>query len=534
MEIFRFLEVPGIMSSQIRQFDWSKTSLGGINLWPVSFRSQVFIMLNHPFPMMLLKGKDLHILYNDAYIPFLGSQEQENPCLGQKSMEFYSSNWDQYKTIIHEVLKTGKSFKAEHIQWPDPEGGINDESYFTFTYSPIMNDEEKIDGIIITLIETSTYIESLKKIKDQEIKINLAMEASGIGFFELIIGNNEINEFIFSDSFLNLIPLKTNPNYEDIVKIIHPEDFPLGLNAFEEALSTGIFYYTPRIITGGRIRYIQVKGKIVPSDSGFPYVLLGTVRDITDKKVQDDKLNHSHKLLNKSLVEQVRLQKEKEEFLQVASHELRTPLTSIKGYGQLVEELVRERILEDEALMLQKLNERISHLHSLVENLFDVSKIHSQKMDFTNTVFDLVSLLERKVEDLRFITYEHKIIEEYLFKASLLADPDRISQVINNLLTNAVKYSLKGTEILVRSLEYPGHIAVEIHDQGVGIPPHELHKIFDHFYRSPNPSNPMIRGLGLGLYLSSKIIQKQGGKIWAESKVGKGSKFVFILPTIQL
>lgn len=258
--------------------------------------------------------------------------------------------------------------------------------------------------------------------------------------------------------------------------------------------------------------------------------MVGTIFDITREKNAELELLESKSHLEKELLEKLALQKQKDEFLQVASHELKTPLTAIRGYAQLVEEILLEKKLDSESKMLGKLNLKIDHLNSLVQNLFDVTQLNIGKLDFVENIFELTELLRFLTDDFRYIRSNNYIREDYSFKGLVKADRERISQVITNLISNAIKYSTPRSEIFIQTRKVENQIAVDIIDKGIGIAPIESSRIFEQFYRSPNALSPKYSGLGLGLYISSQIIERQGGKIEVKSTLGKGSTFTFSLP----
>jgi signal transduction histidine kinase len=528
-----FLKVHGAMSTRIQNYDWSKTSLGPIHFWPNSLKNQVFMMLHHPFPMVLFWGRDLIILYNDAFITLFQNEGYWYSSLGHKVLE-YSKPWISMIPLIHKVFQSGESVLFQNQLFPENrEDEESIDGYYTYSFSPVINDHEEIEGVLMTSFETSKNSKALKKIQDQKQKMNLALEASDIGFFEILVTAQNQLKFEVSESFKKILGLPDPYTLEDINKVFHPDDIFIRKFALFQALRTGVLSYSSRILVNSEIRWIRVKGKINFTDQEKPARILGIVENITGIKVKDEEITLSHKRLEDSLEEQRKLQIQKDEFLQVASHELRSPLTAIKGYGQLVEEIMNEKGMEVEYGMVKKLNERINHIHSLVNSLMDVSKISSNQFTFSESIFDLVSLLKARVEDLKFVPYKHSIKEEYFYNARVKADPDRISQVVSNLFSNALKYSPPGSEIRIQTYKYQRFIAISIIDQGFGISQEDLDKIFDQFFRSTNPDSPLIQGLGLGLYLSSEIIKNQGGRIWAESALGEGSKFTFILPVFS-
>lgn len=229
-------------------------------------------------------------------------------------------------------------------------------------------------------------------------------------------------------------------------------------------------------------------------------------------------------LENAKLYEEVNhLNKRKDEFIGFASHELKTPLTTIKGFLQLA----REGSVTMESIY-DKLDKQVHRLEGIIAELLDISKIQVGKLDvrFENT--SLHAILQESVESI--LTNNHTLeVEQPAQDIQVFADRQKISQVIVNLLTNAVKYSNPGTTIRIVTEVIGNDVKVSVYDQGFGIPPKHLEEIFNPFYRVQNNAS-RVQGMGLGLYLSKIIIEAHLGKIWAESEVGKGSAFHILFP----
>ncbi|UAY51077.1 ATP-binding protein [Ferruginibacter albus] len=230
---------------------------------------------------------------------------------------------------------------------------------------------------------------------------------------------------------------------------------------------------------------------------------------------------------NSLLKEIVSSHQKKDEFIGVASHELKTPLTTIKGFLELLDEIETE---ETKRIFVQKALSGTRKLQDLIVDLLDVSKIQSGQLQLNIKQFNIDELVDECINNMQISTHKHMIVKNTLpVDQFVLADRHRIEQVIVNFVSNAIKYSADGKEILVGIKKTDPSIIVSVKDFGLGISAEELGKIFDRFYRAPGKSVG-ISGFGLGLYICSQIIKLHNGKIWAESKEGEGSVFYFELP----
>ena len=231
---------------------------------------------------------------------------------------------------------------------------------------------------------------------------------------------------------------------------------------------------------------------------------------------------------NARLYEEVkRLNDKKDEFIGLASHELKTPLTGIQGYLQILDRMITE---EKPRQFLIKAQLQVKKLNTLVEDLLDVSKIEAGKLQMSVELFDIRLLLEDVIEMIAFSNSSFNITLDTTFENLMVTgDPNRIEQVVINLLTNSVRYSSGEKQVIVRLTADGNEVRVSVQDFGMGIAAEQLEHIFARFYRVDNQASG-ISGLGIGLYLSHEIVTRHGGRIWAESEPGKGSTFNFVLP----
>jgi signal transduction histidine kinase len=228
----------------------------------------------------------------------------------------------------------------------------------------------------------------------------------------------------------------------------------------------------------------------------------------------------------------------KDQFLSLASHELKTPISAIKGYAQLAQRRLEKTSSQSADFtgtqeMLLKINHQTDKLTSLVNDLLDVSRIQAGKLELRLEMCDLAVLCRQAAEEQGMTSGRR--IEVYLKAAPVFvrADAERLSQVLSNLLTNAVKYSDADLPVRLTLNSQKKTALLIVEDEGVGIPQDELPLIFDRFFRASTARSGSQRGLGLGLAICKEIIERHQGQIWATSEEGKGSRFTVMLPLAE-
>ena len=218
----------------------------------------------------------------------------------------------------------------------------------------------------------------------------------------------------------------------------------------------------------------------------------------------------------------------KDEFISIASHELKTPLTAAKAYVQLLQMNLKKSNTED-FLFAQKAGASIDRLNALICELLDISKIKNGKFELNKTTFDFNEMISAVIEGVQVASPLHRIIKSGKIPEPVTGDKERLKQVISNLLTNAIKYSPQADKVFVNTVRENGEVKVSVTDSGIGIRQENIEKIFERYFREEQRVIH-FQGLGIGLHISYEIIQLHGGKLWAESKPGKGSTFYFTIP----
>jgi signal transduction histidine kinase len=218
----------------------------------------------------------------------------------------------------------------------------------------------------------------------------------------------------------------------------------------------------------------------------------------------------------------------RERFISMVVHELRGPLSVLIGYGQIVSQAVREGRPVKEASVDRMLSQS-GQMRMLIEDLSDLSRIEAGRFSLSVALCDLSVLAREIAANHQMMTGKHTILVETPPEPVLGEwDCERLAQVINNLISNALKYSPRGGEVRVSVTTNDGSAVVTVSDQGVGLEPEDVPQLFLPFSRLTSTGH--IKGTGLGLYVAKTIVDAHGGRIWAESSPGRGSTFYFTLP----
>lgn len=225
------------------------------------------------------------------------------------------------------------------------------------------------------------------------------------------------------------------------------------------------------------------------------------------------------------------IEKQREEFISMATHELKTPLTSIKAFSQIITSNLKKSGDKPNLIMVQRMEGQINKLVKLIADLLDSSRIQSGKLSLDIENFNFDSLISETVNDVSTTTIPYNIVIEGKTNAVVSGDRFRISQVLLNLLNNAIKFSPENKKIIVRVKKDNDKVLVGVQDFGIGIAKNKQVHVFERFFQAAKPKNQDgFTSLGLGLYISSEIVKRHGGKVWCKSEEGKGSTLYFTLP----
>ncbi len=259
-------------------------------------------------------------------------------------------------------------------------------------------------------------------------------------------------------------------------------------------------------------------------------------RDNLKKEVkhQTSKLVKMNGELNKTLDELKKVEIQKEEFLSMLTHELKTPLTPILGWCEALKTpSIGGKLTQVQDEGINAIYEDSLNLHRLIGDILDAQTLDLNKMDFTNLTVDISGLLNKTINDFKFSLEKKNIQLINMFKGKLkiLSDERRISQVITNLINNAIDFVPAGSGKIKLNVRDEGDLVVfSVKDNGPGIEPKKQKNLFKKFYQVDTSVTRKHVGTGLGLAVCKGIVNRLGGKIWVESQMGKGTTFYFNIP----
>lgn len=407
-----------------------------------------------------------------------------------------------------DILKKLKN--GEHVNHFETKRITKDKRMLdiSLTISPIRNVQGNVIGAskIARNISHQKEAERLITASEQKFRVLADSMPQFIWTGDAEGNLNYFNEAVYEYSGLTPEQIAR----EGWLQIVHPDDREANIAAWMHSVNTGTDFIVEHRFgrSDGTYRW-QLSRAIPQRDAaGNIQMWVGTSTDIQDIKEQDQ---------------------QKDFFISMASHELKTPITSIKGYVQLLQTTYAKG--EDNFLKksLKVIDKQILTLTSLISDLLDVSKIKSGSLVLNKQDFEITEMIADVTGHIRHVSPDYNIS----FSGStaiVFADRERISQVLINLLTNAVKYSPSSKEITIKHVIEDGHVLVSVHDGGIGINKTAQEKIFERFYRVEGKDESTYPGFGIGLFISSEIIQRHQGKIGVNSEPGKGSVFYFSIP----
>lgn len=290
-------------------------------------------------------------------------------------------------------------------------------------------------------------------------------------------------------------------------------------------------------------KILHTKKIPIISKDGKPIYLLGISEDITGKIKDEESLKRLTIELDKKVKEKTQelqnaldqlksLDSAKTEFLSITSHELRSPMTPMKAQLQMLLAGYLGALNSKQTESIDIVLRNTERLDKIIVDLLDISRIEAARLKFIFIKTNLIQEINRLAEEIKGFMPEKKIDIKWDIKKLpvIECDPDRIMQCLRNLLTNAIKFSNPGRDVVVSVSENKDNILFSVKDSGVGIKENDQKRIFEPFYQAEQTIYREHQGTGLGLAIVQGIVQSQGGKVWFDSKYGKGSEFYFTFP----
>jgi len=413
----------------------------------------------------------------------------------------------KFETIIDDIKKV----LAKGVVITKEVETNDDRWYQAVTMPYIQLSDQKRTGAIITFNDITELKKAQQALYNTNQLLNMTIDSAEMGTWTI---DTETLEFIPSPRLKEIFGFypEEEMSYEAAIAQIVPEHQDFVTNSVTAAVKNGTRYdieYSLHGFHDKKTRWVRAIGNLTHGPKDQPIYFTGTLVDITLHKQDEQRKN---------------------DFIAMVSHELKTPLTSMSGYLQLLGRNAESINNEFAIGHTARAKKQVDKMTTLINGFLNVSRLESGKIHIEYKVFNLADLLKEHEEEAMATITTHQVVFIPADTIILNADRQKIGQVLDNLISNAVKYSHHGTKIQVSCEKRDGNAIVSVVDEGKGISQADFGKLFDRFYRVENSDVWSIGGFGIGLYLCSEIIKRHQGTIRVESKLGKGSTFSFSLP----
>ena len=551
----------GEMATRMRALDWSITALGPVERWPHALRTCVRIVLGGGYPMGIFWGPDFTFLYNDAYIPLIGTKHPS--VLGRHCRELYPEAWDFVKPIFDGVVREQKASFLPDQPAPINRRNYLEDCYFTMSLSPIPDDDGNVGGVLITVLETT---ERVLEERRRHLLSDLASRAAGARTAEDVwrISAETLRENRLSLPFALLYEYRPQEHQSYLVGMSTETEEALRPKVID-CLGDNIWRLDPAMAKDGVLVELRDRAsgvpvpnwpappkeaRVVPIRLGEYGAALGfLVAGIHPGRAFDE----AYRQFVYRITEQItigltsarayvqerqraealsEIDRAKTTFFSNVSHEFRTPLTLILGPLDEVLPEAGERLSPEHYELLVAARRNGIRLLKLVNTLLDFSRIEAGRVQASYQPTDLA----------RFTTEVASAFDSAMKNAGLrfsveclpIADPvyvdrDMWEKIVLNLLSNAYKFTFVG-EVALTLKPQDGVVELQVRDTGVGIPGEHLQHVFERFHRIESAQARTYEGTGIGLALVEEIVRLHDGTVRVESAAGAGSTFTVTIP----
>ncbi|WP_375476851.1 ATP-binding protein [uncultured Nostoc sp.] len=560
-----FLIGGGEMGARMREYDWSKTSLGPTQQWPQSLKTAVRIMLTCRQPMFVWWGEELINLYNDAYKPIVGGKHPE--ALGQPASYVWREIWDQVGPRAESAMLKNEGTYDEALLLIMERNGYPEETYYTFSYSPVPNDQGDTGGIICANIEDTQRIISERQLA---LLRELAARTADARTFDqactLSASCLESNPYDLPFAMIYLV----DPDQQKVFlagtcgigqnHVAVPETVALdadGVWPFAEVIRT----HQAKLISDLEVSFSSlpcgvwqrsphqaIAVPIAPSgQTGKAGILIAGLNPF---RLFDDNYQGfidlvaaqiAASIANAQAYEEERKRAEalaeidraKTVFFSNVSHEFRTPLTLMLGPLEDTLTTCATLLPAKERDQLEMVQRNGLRLLKLVNSLLDFSRIEAGRVEASYEPTNLATFTAELASVFRSAIERAEM--QLLVNCPSLPEPVYVDRemwekIVLNLLSNAFKFTMVG-EITV-SLQWSNdHIEFAVQDTGIGIPAAEIPHLFERFHRVKGAQGRTFEGSGIGLSLVQELVQMHGGRVDVTSLLGVGSCFTVSIPT---
>ncbi|MUG99980.1 response regulator [Scytonema sp. UIC 10036] len=554
------------MGQVMRSLDWSQTLLGPVSQWAQSLKTAVGIILHSRYPMFVWWGAEYATVYNDAYRPILGATKHPQ-FLGQSAKDCWAEVWDVVGPLADSVLTTGEPTWSDDLLLIMDRYGYLEETYFTFSYSPIRDESGGVGGVFCAVIETTARVIGERRLRTlRELASNAAQAKT------VLEACNIVGETLGKNSadipFALLYCLEAEGKQARLVRTAGIEALtPASPDRVDLTQETDAYNLTKVNRTNtaeiihdltARFGTLPITSQVEPpskaivmpiTQSGKQQLAGLLVLGISLRRAFDDEYqgffdlvvtNISTAIANADAYEAerkraealVELDKAKTVFFSNISHEFRTPLTLM--LSPLEETLANPTGPNpSDRSTLEIAHRNALRLLKLVNTLLDFSRIEAGRMeavyeptDLAMLTADLAGVFRSAIESAGM----QLLVNCPPLPERIYVDREMWEKIVSNLLSNAFKFTFAG-KIIVELRYCSNRIELEVRDTGIGIPATELPQIFERFHRVQGARGRTYEGSGIGLSLVRELVHLHGGTINVSSVVDKETSFIVSIPT---
>eukprot|EP00029_Vermamoeba_vermiformis_P005063 TRINITY_DN1655_c0_g1_i1.p1 TRINITY_DN1655_c0_g1~~TRINITY_DN1655_c0_g1_i1.p1 ORF type:complete len:1432 (-),score=273.55 TRINITY_DN1655_c0_g1_i1:11-4306(-) len=564
-DLANFLAQSGEMGRLTLAVDWSKTDVGPMENWPQSLVSSISICLKNSFPMSIWWGPKFTFFYNDSYRPFLGAK---HPVIGKRAIE---EVWRELESALAPSLEGAVNGRAssfyEDALLVMERKGFPEECYFIYTLCPIYEENMKVGGVFNTGVETTknvyqtrrlaavrelsninktsttaVFIKSLSKsllnythdlpftlmylLDEKENKLKLRVITGlerGKAYSAQEVAEGDETAHVWS--LWTAINQKTVVQIDDLLTRVGPIYGKIWPEPCRHAIVTPIISSTKNTPIGVFVAGLSPRIECDQDYKSFIDILVSNIGQAFDSV-------WAYESQQQRLDELAKIDQAKTVFFTNISHEFRTPLSLM--LGPLADSLADEShpltsAQRDRQLMIQR---NALRLLKLVNAILDFSRIEAGRAQMTFVPTDLGKITQELCQ--LFSSLMHQSALEYIVEVQPVEQPvyvdiDMWEKIVMNLISNAYKFTLKGS-IKITFKQEKSDVYLTVADTGVGIPENEASNLFKRFYRIENTQGRSFEGSGIGLAMIQELAKLHGGEITAQSKLGEGTTFTVRIP----
>lgn len=473
-------------------------------------------------PVLVLSGDLRVISANRSFYRAFQTVAEETE--HQLIYELGRGQWDipDLRLLLEAVLPENHYFDDFKVEHNFPAIG---RRVMLLNARRIVRSDDRSERILLAIEDITERQRVLGTLETSELKYRRLFEAAQDGILILNADTGQITD--------------ANPFIENILGRSREE--LLGKRLWDVGLLADIAANQDKfreLRQAGYVRYdrlpletetgVQTEVEFVSNvyEVGGHHVIQCNIRDISDRRrLEQQTEEQAQELAN--------LARLKDEFLSAAAHDLRTPLTIVMAQAQLLQRHLRTRPEAGDANLEEadRLVQATERMWRMTDTILDTSRLDAGRLIGECSPTDLVALAQDVVAGL---DSSHHVVRVDGAAVVATVDTDRMRQVLQNLVTNALKFSPAGGEIVVGVRRIADEVEIRVSDQGIGIPAPELKHIFERFYRGSEVGERGFGGMGIGLFLCSRIVEEHRGRIWAESRDGQGSELIVRLPAVQV